>query len=121
VTDGNGAIATNTAVNETSLGTVNYIGGGAPGQDELWLRAFDGQWSNWALATLTDPSVTPATVTPTQAAQTVPAGTSIAAGNLLTVSNNSAAVTQYGFPACAAKTCGVRSTRYHPLQTIGWE
>jgi autotransporter passenger strand-loop-strand repeat protein len=100
VTDSGGAILPDQAVNETSLTGVNYIGGATAGQDQLWLRASpdDGtHWSGWALATLTDPGVTPPTVTPTRAAQTVTSGTTMLASNLFGVSNNSAAVTQYGF------------------------
>ena len=61
VTDGNGAIATNTVVDEASLSGVNFVGGVNAGTDQLYLRAFDGQWSAWApsQATLTDPGAKP--------------------------------------------------------------
>ncbi len=65
VTDSLGSIALNTAVNETSLSGINYIGGISPGSDALYLRAFDGQWSSWVLATLTNPGATPDTITAT--------------------------------------------------------
>jgi len=65
VTDIHGAIATNTAVDETSLSVLNYVGGAMPGSDTMWLRAFDGQWSSWVQATLTDPGVPQDTITAT--------------------------------------------------------
>jgi hypothetical protein len=63
VIDSHGAIATGTSVNETDLSSVSYIGGGTPGSDSLYVRSFDGQWSPWVLATLTDPGVPPDTIT----------------------------------------------------------
>ena len=33
---------------------VNFVGGAAAGSDALWLRTFDGQWSNWVKASVSD-------------------------------------------------------------------
>jgi hypothetical protein len=32
---------------------MNFVGGPMAGSDTLYMRAFDGQWSNWAPVTLT--------------------------------------------------------------------
>src|SRR5205807_1085340 len=79
----NGAIATGTTVTETSLSGVNYTGSATPGSDTLWLQTFDGQWSNWVAATLTDPGATPDTITSTP--QSVPYNQSVAVSSLFNV------------------------------------
>ena len=92
VTDSHGAIATSTTITEASLSGVQFTGGAATGTDEIWLRAFNGQWSGWTLATLTDPGVTTPTVTPHN--QTVAAGQSVALSTIFTVSGPAATAYQ---------------------------
>jgi hypothetical protein len=88
VTDVEGAIATNTVVNETSLAGLNYIGGLTEGSDVLWLRSFDGQWSNWVQVSLTDPGAVTANN------QTVAYNQSVALSSLFTVTGGGS-ITSY--------------------------
>jgi hypothetical protein len=66
------------------------------GTDEIWLRAYNGAWSNntngsWTLADITDPGLAPPVVTATN--QTVAYGQSVALTNIFSVSGSG--ITQY--------------------------
>ena len=54
VTNNGTPIALDQAVPVSSLSGLQFTGAATPGTDEIWLRAFNGQWSGWTLATLTD-------------------------------------------------------------------
>jgi len=38
----------------TSLSGLDYIGGAAAGTDDIWVQAYNGTWSGWQLAAITD-------------------------------------------------------------------
>src|SRR5262249_28055352 len=79
------AIATNQAVTVGDLSGLSYVGSTIAGTDKLWVRAYNGtQVSGWVLATLTDPGVTPPTVSATNA--TVTHGQSVALTSLFSAS-----------------------------------
>ena len=52
------------AVTLSSLSGLMYTGSASHGTDEIWLRAFNGNWNGgWVQANITDPGVAPAMVT----------------------------------------------------------
>ena len=58
VTDNGNPIAVDQAVTVASLSGLNYIGSSTPGTDILFLQAYDGVWSGWTWAGLTDQGIT---------------------------------------------------------------
>ena len=92
VTDNGNPIAVNQPVPVTSLSGLNYTGSATAGTDVLFLRAFDGAWSGWMPALLTDPGITPAVITPNN--QTVVDNQSVALTNIFSLSSSSP-ITQY--------------------------
>ena len=93
----------------SSLSGLDYIGSATAGTDRILLRAYDGTWSNWAVATITDPGIAPPTVAATN--QTVASNQSIPLTNVFSASGNG--ITQYqiwfswaegGFPALGTIT-----------------
>jgi hypothetical protein len=56
------AIPLDQAVTETSLSGLQFTGATTPGTDEMWLRAYNGTWSGWTLAKLTDQGLAGAAV-----------------------------------------------------------
>ena len=104
VTNNGTPIALDQPVTVNSLSGLQFTGAATPGTDEMWLRAFNGTWGQWALATLTDPGIAPPVVTATN--QSVAANQSVPIGNIFSVSGSG--VTRYqvwfswpeqGFPA----------------------
>ena len=57
------AVGTPTAL--SSLSGLQYTGGPLAGTDLVWLDAYNGQWSGWTQAKLTDLGVAPPVVTST--------------------------------------------------------
>ncbi len=55
VTENGTPIALNQPVTVTNLTGLEYIGSATAGTDEMWLRAFNGTWSGWVQADITDP------------------------------------------------------------------
>ena len=76
----------------SSLSGLTYTGSATPGMDILFLRAYDGAWSGWNWAGLTDQGVLPAVITPIN--QTVANNQSVAVSNLFSLSSSSP-ITQY--------------------------
>ena len=76
----------------SSLSGVDYTGSATAGTDEIWLRVYDGAWSGWTQANITDPGVPPAVVTATN--QTVAYHQSIPITDLFSISNSSG-ITDY--------------------------
>jgi membrane-bound inhibitor of C-type lysozyme len=91
VTDNGTPIALNQAMTLTTLSGLEYAGSASAGTDEIWLKAFDGVWTNWALADITDPGIPPAEVTATS--QTVADNQSVALTNIFSASGSG--ITQY--------------------------
>jgi hypothetical protein len=115
VTDSGGKpILLNQAVTLTSLSGVNYIGSGTPGTDKVWLKAYDGNWSNWVLSTITDPGVAPPTVNANS--PTVTYNQSVPLSNTFTVGGG---VTQYQVwfsdPALGAPALGTVTNNNQPI------
>ena len=61
VTDNGTPIALDQVVTVSSLSGLEYKGSATTGTDEMWLRAFDGTWSGWGQANVTDPGAVSAT------------------------------------------------------------
>jgi probable HAF family extracellular repeat protein len=57
VTDSNGNLPLEKVVSETSLNGINYTGGGTAGTDYIWVRAYNGAWSNWVQSVITDTGI----------------------------------------------------------------
>ena len=62
VTDSGTPIALDQSVTVTTLSGLDYTGSGTAGTDEIWLKAYDGVWTNWVQADITDQGVAPAVV-----------------------------------------------------------
>src|SRR4029077_3376779 len=80
VTGGNNAVAANAVTEEDNLTGMNFVGGLAAGGDQVYLRAFDGQWSAWTLGTPSDTGAVTAN------SQSVAYNQSVALLSLFTVS-----------------------------------
>ena len=91
VTNNGTPIALDQPVTVTSLSGLSYTGSATPGTDIVFLQAYDGVWSGWMPALLTDQGVTPAVITPNN--QTVADNQSVALSNIFSVSGNG--ITQY--------------------------
>ena len=65
VTENGTSIGLNQTVTVSSLSGVDYTGSATAGTDEIWLRVYDGAWSGWTQANITDPGVPPPVVTAT--------------------------------------------------------
>ena len=91
VTDSGTPIALDQAVTLTSLNNVDYIGSVSAGTDEIWLKAYDGIWTNWVQAEITDQGIPPAVVTASN--QTVAYNQSVPLTDMFSVSGSG--ITQY--------------------------
>ena len=116
VTDNGNPIAINQAVPVTSLSGLTYTGSATPGTDVLFVQAFDGVWSGWMPAFLTDPGITPAVITPNN--QTVADNQSVALSNIFSLSSSSP-ITQYqvwfGHPAGGNPALGTVTDNGNPI------
>ena len=88
VTENGTPIALNQTVTVSSLSGLDYTGSATAGTDETWLRVFDGTWSGWVEANITDPGAVTATN------QTVAYHQSIPITDLFSISNSSG-ITDY--------------------------
>src|SRR5205807_1374090 len=59
VTQNGSPIATDQAVTLNNLSNVSFVGAAVQGVDKIWLKAYNGSWTNWVEADLTDPGITP--------------------------------------------------------------
>ena len=91
VTENGTPIGLNQTVTVSSLSGVDYTGSATAGTDEIWLRVYDGAWSGWTQANITDPGVPPPVVTATN--QTVAYDQSIPITDLFSVSGSG--ITEY--------------------------
>jgi hypothetical protein len=94
VTNNGTPIALDQPVTVTSLSGLTYTGSATPGTDVVFLKAYDGVWSGWMPAFLTDqgsPPNPPAVISPNN--QTVANNQSVAVSNIFSVSGNG--ITQY--------------------------
>jgi hypothetical protein len=100
VTDNGTAVPLNVPVTVSSLSALDYIGSATAGTDEMWLRAYNGVWSNWVQANITDsgaPAQSAAVVTETD--QTVPSHQSIPITDIYSVGGSGVAEYQIWFSA----------------------
>ena len=88
MTENGTPIALNQTVTVSSLSGLEYTGSATAGTDETWLRVFDGTWSGWVQANITDPGAVTATN------QTVAYDQSIPITDLFSISNSSG-ITEY--------------------------
>ena len=89
VTNNGTPIALGQPVSVSDLSGLQFTGAATPGTDEVWLRAFDGLWSGWTMATLTDPGIPPVSATN----QTVAYNQSVALSSIFSVSGSG--ISQY--------------------------
>ncbi len=99
VTNNNTPIALDQPVTVTSLGGLTYTGSAKPGTDVVFLRAFNGEWSSWAWAGLTNQGAGHSVATPSTPAVITPINQTVATQppGLLTdiFSVSGAGITQY--------------------------
>jgi hypothetical protein len=62
VTNNGSPIAKDQAVTLASLGGLAYLGSATPGVDKIWVKAFNGTWTGWTEADLTDQGNLPHTI-----------------------------------------------------------
>jgi phosphohistidine swiveling domain-containing protein len=115
VTNNGSPIARDAAVTLTSLSGLVYTGSVTPGVDKIWLKAFDGVWSNWTEADLTDQGLAPAVVTGTN--QSVSYNQSVSFSNIFSVSGSG--ITQYqvyfSYPEGGAPALGIVMNNGSPI------
>jgi hypothetical protein len=92
VTNNGAAIPLDQAVTLTSLTRLAYTGGATHGTDEIWLKAFDGNWNGgWVQANIIDPGVIAPVVTANN--QTVAYNQTVPLTDIFSVSGTG--ITQY--------------------------
>lgn len=92
VTNNGAAIPLDQAVTLTSLTGLAYTGGATHGTDEIWLKAFDGNWNGgWVQANIIDPGVIAPVVTANN--QTVAYNQTVPLTDIFSVSGTG--ITQY--------------------------
>src|SRR6202040_867784 len=64
VTNNGTPIPLDQAVTLGSLSGLTYTGSAAHGTDKIWLKAYNGSWSGWSKADITDPGLPPPSITP---------------------------------------------------------
>ena len=62
VTDSGTPIALDQSVTVTTLSGLDYTGSASAGTDQIWLKAYDGVWTNWVQADISDQGIAPAVV-----------------------------------------------------------
>lgn len=103
-------IALDQSVQLSSLANLAYIGSAVQGTDKIWLKAYDGTWTNWVEADINDPGISsapaPAVVTPIN--QTVANGQSVALTSIFSVSGSGISAYQiyFGYPEGGAPALG---------------
>src|SRR5262249_7057724 len=90
------------------------------GTDKMWLRAYNGAWSNSSPASITDPGAPAPVVTANN--QTVATGQSVALSSLFSVSGSG--ITQYqvwfSFPEGSAPALGAVTNNGTPIALDTW-
>src|SRR5262249_13874090 len=94
----------------SSLANLAYIGSAIQGTDKIWLKAYDGTWTNWVEADINDPGISsapaPAVVTPIN--QTVANDQAVALTSIFSVSGSGISAYQiyFGYPEGGAPALG---------------
>jgi hypothetical protein len=91
VTNTGTPIALDQTVTLGSLGGLAYTGSAAHGTDKIWLKAFNGSWSGWTEADITDPGLPAPSIAPNN--QAVADNQIVPLTNIFSV--NGSGITQY--------------------------
>ena len=120
VTDNGTPIALDQWVTISSLGGLDFIGSGTPGNDEIWLRAYNGVWSADPQATITDEGIPAPDVSATD--QTVADNQSVPLSSMFSVSGNG--ITEYqvwfGWPEGGDPAFGSVTDNGTPIALDQW-
>jgi hypothetical protein len=106
LTQGGAPIAQDQAVTVASLSNLTYTGAAAPGTDKIWIKAYNGIWTNWVEADITDPGNPPPVVTPIN--QTIAYNQTVAFSSIFSVTGNAITAYQvfFGYPEGGAPALG---------------
>ncbi|HEY6328702.1 MAG TPA: hypothetical protein VI756_05150 [Blastocatellia bacterium] len=120
LTNNSTPIAQDQWVTLTSLSGLTYTGSSTHGTDKMWLKAFNGSWSNWSEADISDPGTGAISIAGSN--QTVAYNQTVSLTNIFSVSG--IGITQYqlwfGYPEGGSPALGTVSNNGTPIAQDQW-